>query len=72
MKKKKKKEFRQFDCVFKSRFSLICILYYMAGAVYTGLVKSTCLLVFSSASGCRASENLDDFQFKLTIFHICQ
>ena len=33
-----------------------------------GLEKSTCPLVFTSASGCRASETLDDFQCKLTFF----
>ena len=34
----------------------------------TGLEKSTRPLVFTSASGCRASETLDDFQCKLTFF----
>ena len=33
-----------------------------------GLEKSTRPLVFTSASGCRASETLDDFQCKLTFF----
>ena len=33
-----------------------------------GLEKSTRPLVFTSALGCRASENLDDFQRKLTFF----
>ena len=33
-----------------------------------GLEKSTRPLVFTSASGCRASENLDEFQCKLTFF----
>ena len=34
----------------------------------SGLEKSTRPLVFTSASGCRASENLDDFQGKLSFF----
>ena len=34
----------------------------------SGLEKSTRPLVFTSASGCRASENLDNFQCKLTFF----
>ena len=34
--------------------------------ILTGLEKSTRLLVFRSTIGCRASENLDDFQCKLT------
>ena len=34
----------------------------------TGLEKSTRPLVFTSASGCRASENLDDFLGKLSFF----
>ena len=34
----------------------------------SGLEKSTRPLVFTSASGCRASETLDDFQCKLTFF----
>ena len=38
--------------------------------MYTGLEKSTRPLVFTSASGCRASETLDDFQCKLTFFSI--
>ena len=33
-----------------------------------GLEKSTRPLVFTSASGYRASETLDDFQCKLTFF----
>ena len=32
------------------------------------LEKSTHLLVFTNTLGCRASENLDAFQWKLTIF----
>ena len=36
--------------------------------LYAGLEKSTRPLVFTSASGCRASETLDDFQRKLTFF----
>ena len=35
---------------------------------HAGLEKSTRPLVFTSASGCRASETLDDFQCKLTFF----
>ena len=38
----------------------------------TGLEKSTRPLVFTSASGCRASGILDDFQCKLIFIHICQ
>ena len=33
-----------------------------------GLEKSTRPLVFTSASGCRASETFDDFQCKFTFF----
>ena len=33
-----------------------------------GLEKSTRPLVFTSDSGCRAGETLDDFQCKLTLF----
>ena len=36
--------------------------------VGAGLEKSTRPLVFTSASGSRASETLDDFQCKLTFF----
>ena len=35
---------------------------------FAGLKKSTRPLVLTSASGCWASENLDDFQCKLTFF----
>ena len=44
-------------------------LFFPAVVVYwTGLENSTRPLVFTSASGCRASETLDDFQCKLTFF----
>ena len=34
----------------------------------SGLEKSKCPLIFTSASGYKASETLDDFQCKLTFF----
>ena len=39
-------------------------------ATETGLEKSTRPLVFTSASGCRASENLDALQFEFPFISI--
>ena len=63
------------DCSSASLF-LVVILFIRAERllqfqlIASGLEKSTRPLVFTSASGCRASETLDNFQCRLNIFSI--
>ena len=50
--------------MLQAKIQFLASLYSLAA----GLEKSTRPLVFTSASGCRASENLDDFLGKLSFF----
>ena len=53
---------------FEQIWPEVILMLSMKFIILTGLEKSTCPLVFRNTSGCQASENLDDFQCKLTLF----